>query len=78
MMPTTNFPPRSLSREMDTIMPQQNQRNTADRIMPRMRDHSCSQSSPHPREHAKHSAIRGDEHYSRDSLIAVRAAKHQR
>ena len=77
-MPTTSFPPRSLSREVDTIVSQQNQRDTADRIMPGMRDHSCSQSSPQQREHAKHRAIRGDQHYSRDSLVAVRAAKYQR
>ncbi len=76
-MPTADFPTRSLSREVDTIMSQQHQRETADRIMPGMRDHSCPQSSPQQREHAKHRAIRGDEQYSRDSFIAVRGAKHQ-
>ena len=58
-------------------MSQQHQRETADRIVPGVRDHSCPQTSPQQREHAKHRAIRGDQQYSRDSFISVSAAKHQ-
>ena len=68
-----DFPSVSFCCEMNTIMPQQHQRDTADRIMPGMRDHSCSQSSAQQREHAKHRAIRGDQQYSSNSFIAVRA-----
>ena len=59
-------------------MSQQHQREAADRVMPGMRDHSCSKSSPQQREHAKHGSIGGDQQYSGDSFIPVRTAKHQR
>src|SRR5208282_661083 len=78
MKPTVHFPTRSLSRRVETIMSQQHQRKTADGIVPGVCDHSCPQSSAKQREHAKHSAIRGDQQHSRDSLVTMRAPKHQR
>src|ERR1700722_6048686 len=77
MKPTVDFPARSLSCEMDTIMSQQHQCDTADGIVPGVCDHSCSKSSAQQREHAKHRAVRGDEQHSCDSFVAVRTAKHQ-
>ena len=59
-------------------MSQQHQRKTADGIVPGVRDHSCPQSSAQQREHAEHSAIRGDQQHSRNSFVTMRAAKHQR
>src|ERR1700721_3112897 len=78
LKPTVLFRTRSLSCCVESIMSQQHQRKTADGIVPGVRDHSCPQSSAQQREHAEHSAIRGDQQHSRNSFITMRAAKHQR